>query len=339
MCTSFRVTATDGAVVVGRTMEFPNLMGARLVVTPRETTGTSVAPDGPGKTWTARFGFVGIDGFGDPQKLSDGLNEAGLYANLQYMPGFCDYESADGVDDARLMAIPDLVAFVLATCADVAEVRTALAGVVVWPWEFGPFGTAPPSHLVVHDRTGAAVVVEWVAGEQVVFDNPLGVATNAPHFDWHLTNLATYVGLSPVNPGAVTVDGTTISPLGQGTGMRGLPGDSTSPSRFVRAVAASTSLRPVADGAAAEVTALHVLDGFDIPWGMVRGGTDPGEDDHTLWSTIANLTDGAYIVRTYEDPVPRRIALCDLDFSMPAPVTAPLPTRAEFPKLAIHAPR
>ena len=71
-----------------------------------------------------------------------------------------------------------------------------MADVTVWPYVFGPFGFAPPAHLVVHDRTGASAVFEWRDGRMVVFDNPIGVATNGPHLDWHLTNLRNYVNLS-----------------------------------------------------------------------------------------------------------------------------------------------
>ena len=235
MCTSFRLTAGDGSVVVGRTMEFPNLMGARIAIVPRGTAGKSVSPNGDGKTWSTTYGYIGIDVFNDPQKLTDGLNEVGLYANLQYMPGFCDYEPAGGVPDENLLACPDLVGMLLATCASVDDVRASMASTVVWPWVFGPFGFAPPSHIIVHDKTGASLVIEWIDGRQRVFDNPIGVATNDPHFDWHLTNLRNYLNLGPVNPRDVTIDGVQLSAMGQGAGMTGLPGDSSSPSRFVRA--------------------------------------------------------------------------------------------------------
>ena len=62
MCTSFQLTATDGSVCVARTMEFPDMLGARLTVLPRGLQLTSTAPDGPGVTWTTRYGTVGMDG-------------------------------------------------------------------------------------------------------------------------------------------------------------------------------------------------------------------------------------------------------------------------------------
>jgi choloylglycine hydrolase len=333
MCTSFRLTAGDGSVVVGRTMEFPNLMGARIAIVPRGTAGKSVSPNGDGKTWSTTYGYIGIDAFDDPQKLTDGLNEVGLYANLQYMPGFCDYEPADGVPDENLLACPDLVGMLLATCASVDDVRASMASTVVWPWVFGPFGFAPPSHIIVHDKTGASLVIEWIDGRQRVFDNPIGVATNDPHFDWHLTNLRNYLNLGPVNPRDVTIDGVQLSAMGQGAGVTGLPGDSSSPSRFVRAAFYSSALRPVATGAEAEVAALHILNNFDIPGVMVRQSDDPSGDDHTLWSSIADLNDLAYVIHTYPDPVPRRVALADPDFNAEAPKTIKLSTSAQFPKL------
>ncbi|HPU39980.1 MAG TPA: choloylglycine hydrolase family protein [Microthrixaceae bacterium] len=327
MCTSFRVTATDGAIVVGRTMEFPTDMATKVTVLPVGFTATSVAPgDGSldpaghevpadGLTWTSRYGLVGMDVFGRPQSLTDGTNTEGLYAGLLYMPGFCDYTPAEGKDPSTLLSIIDLVAFVLGTCATVAEVKQVMAGVTVWPFVYGPFGFAPPAHLVLHDATGASAVVEWRDGEMVVFDNPIGVACNSPHFDWHLTNLRNYVGLSVTNPASVTIDDVQLAVVSQGPGMFGLPGDASSPSRFVRAVAYTASLRPVPSGDELEHTALHVLNDFDITKGFVRAGADPSGDDHTIWSTVTNLTARRYVVRTYDNPIPQAIALHDLDFS------------------------
>ncbi len=170
---------------------------------------------------------------------------------------------------------------------------------------FGPFGFAPPAHLVVHDATGASAVVEWRDGRMEVVDNPIGVACNWPHLDWHLTNLRNYVNLSLTNPSPISIEGVELSAMGQGPGMFGLPGDSSSPARFVRAAAFTSALRPVATGAELETTALHILNNFDIPWGFVREDDDPKNDDHTLWSTIANLNDQRYVLRTYDNPVPQ----------------------------------
>lgn len=327
MCTSFRISAEDGTVVVARTMEFPTDMGTRITVLSRGHRGTGAGVDGAaGHRWTSTHGVVGMDAFGRPDTLTDGMNDAGLYAGLLYMPGFCDYSPADGADPSSLMSIVDTVAFVLGTCASVAEVVDALEQVTVWPFVFGPFGFPPPAHLVIHDSTGASSVIEWRDGVMEITENPIGVACNWPHIDWHLTNLRNHLNLSARNPSPMTIAGVEIAPMGQGPGMAGLPGDSTSPARFLRAAALTASLRPVATGAELETTALHILNNFDIPLGFVRADGDPANDDHTLWSTIANLTQRRYIIRTYDNPVPQAIELDDVDFSSSEPVQVAPPT-------------
>ncbi|MFN7151542.1 MAG: linear amide C-N hydrolase, partial [Microthrixaceae bacterium] len=337
MCTSFRISAQDGTVVVGRTMEFPTDMGTRITVLPVGFQGTGTGVDGaPGKRWSAAHGVVGMDAFGSPATLTDGMNQAGLYTGLLYMPGFCDYTPAEGADPETLMSITDAVGYVLGTCTTVDEVTAAMSEVTVWPHVFEPFGFAPPAHLVVHDATGASAVFEWVDGAMVVHDNPIGVACNWPSFDWHLTNLRNYVNLSAQNPAPITIEGVELSKMGQGPGMLGLPADASSPSRFVRAVAYTAALRPVATGAELEMSALHVLNNFDIPWGMVREDGDASNDDHTLWSTVSNLTERRYVLRTYDNPVPQAIDLATVDFSGTTP-TQVAPPAGGFAALQLGA--
>ncbi|HEY5108537.1 MAG TPA: choloylglycine hydrolase family protein [Acidimicrobiales bacterium] len=334
MCTSFRIKATDGTVVVGRTMEFPTAMGTKVTVLPRGYSGAGTGKDGPGKAWTSTYGTVGMDAFGQPGSLTDGMNERGLYASLLYMPGFCDYTPAEGADPSSLMSVIDAVAYVLGVSADVAEAKTAMAAVTVWPYVFGPFGFAPPAHLVLHDASGASAVVEWRDGAIEITDNPIGVACNWPHIDWHLTNLRNYVNLADRNPSPITIEGVALSAMGQGPGMHGLPGDSSSPARFVRATAFTAALRPVATGAELEKTALHILNNFDIPFGLIRENDDPAHDDHTLWSTVANLKDRRYVIRSYDNPVPQAVDLATVDFSTPGAREVPLPD-GTFAPLAV----
>ena len=325
MCTSFRIKATDGAVVVGRTMEFPNAMATKVTVLPRGYLGTGTGKEAPGKAWTSIYGVVGMDAFGQPGSLTDGMNERGLCASLLYMPGFCDYTPAEGADPASLMSVVDAVAYVLGISADVAEAKSAVTAVTVWPFVFGPFGFAPPAHLVLHDASGASAVVEWRDGTVEITDNPIGVICNGPYIDWHLTNLRNYINLTDMNPSPITIEGVALATMGQGPGMHGLPGDSSSPSRFIRATAYTAALRPVTTGTELEKTALHILNNFDIPFGLIRENDDPANDDHTLWSTVANLKDLRYVIRSYDNPVPQAVDLATVDFTTPGAREVPLP--------------
>ena len=284
MCTSLQLKAKDGSVVVGRTMEFPTLMDARLVVLPRGLELHSYAPDNKqGVTWTTKYGAVGIDAFPNIEPTgyyawTDGMNEKGLYVALQYHPGTAVFSSPDGVADDTLMSAIHLSTLVLSTCANFAEVRAKLAEVVVWPYVLGPMGMAPPCHFVFHDASGGCIAVEWDAGEMKIYDNPFGVFTNSPEFTWHTTNLRNYTHLSPDNPAVLTVAGQKLAPFGVGQGMQGLPGDNSSPSRFVRAATYVATAPEQADAAAAQ----RIVEGADRPnggycvdiWHHVRGAND-----------------------------------------------------------------
>ena len=60
-------------------------------------------------------------------------------------------------------------------------------------------GFVPPVHYIVTDASGSSVVLEYIGGELKVHANPLGVMTNSPTFDWHMTNLSNYVTMSAKN--------------------------------------------------------------------------------------------------------------------------------------------
>jgi choloylglycine hydrolase len=316
MCTSFQLTGADGSVCVARTMEFPDMLGARLTAIPRGVALASTAPDGPGVSWTTLYGTVGMDAIGDAQLLTDGMNEKGLYAGALYMPGFAAYE-APGDDAGRTLAVLDAVAYALTTCASVAAVFAAFSRLTVWGPENPLVNGVPPLHIVLHDSSGAAGVIEFEDGAQRHRDNPLGVATNAPYLDWHYDNVRNWLPrLSAANPAPVTVRGVEFAPLAQGQGFVGLPGDSGSAGRFLRAAAYVMTLRPGADAEAVERLALHALNDFDIPVGLMTGTGPTGleQDDQTKWSSVSSLSALRYIVRTQDDPTPVVVDLSTTDF-------------------------
>lgn len=333
MCTSLRITADDGTVLVGRTMEYSLDVNWELRAFPRGVEHSGSAPAGArGLSWSGAHGYVGM-GIGEttafgmtiPTQVSvpDGVNEVGLYAGLLYLPTFAEYEPIDGVANERLLAPLDTASYVLSTCATVAEAVSALESVVVWAAPIPVIGV-PPLHLVLHDRRGASAVVEWVGGTRHVYDNPIGVATNSPPFDWHLTNLRNYIGQTPMDAPPVTIDGATFTPMGQGSGMLGLPGDFTPPSRFVRATAFAATAKKPANAAAGVGTVMHLMSSFDITKGVIRDAAPEGVSaaeaqglgDYTSFATAIELNDSpAYTVRTYEDSGQRRVSLDTIELS------------------------
>lgn len=323
-CTGIRLIAGDGAVVHARTLEFAIDLQSELVMVPRGYSRTGATPDGaPGRKWVSKYASVGMNGVGLPV-LFDGLNEKGLAAGIFYFPtsaGYMPYATADA--DSTL-APWELVSWMLENFASVAEVRADIAAVTVPAVVFGPWGFAPEVHYIVHDASGASLVIEYVDGALKLHDAPLGVMTNSPAYDWHMANLRNYVNFSVNNAPPVQVGPVTLRPFGQGSGMLGLPGDFTPPSRFVRAVAFSQSVPPSATGDEAVIEAFHILNQFDIPKGAAREREKDAHGnvvaDYTIWTSAADLKALRYYFRTYDNSAIRVADLMAMDLDAKDPV-------------------
>lgn len=337
MCTNFKLTAVDGSIVVARTMEFPSMMGAMVTAIPRGVSFTSSGPDGPGTTWTSRYGVVGMDAIGNPQYLTDGMNEAGLYSGVLYMPGYADYEDPTGADSASIISNMDICNLALTTCATVQEVFDRLGALTIWGQPQEVLKGVPPIHLVLHDKTGASGIIEFRDGKQTHVLNPVGVATNAPYLDWHYNNLKVHLpSLQALNPAPVEVNGESFSPVSQGQGFMGIPGDGSSTSRYLRATGYVWTMVPQQDAPAQELAAFHALNNFDIPDGVMAGTGSTGlpQNDRTTWSSISSLNAGRYIIRVESNPSPYVVDLSQTDFSSGPARQTPVPA-GSFISLAV----
>ena len=336
-CTGIRLIAADGTVVHARTLEFAVDIHSDVIVSPRGFERTGLTPDDKeGLTWKAKYASVGANGVGLPV-IIDGLNEAGLAAGLFYFPTTAGYMAYEPADAAKTIAPWQLASWVLDNFASVAEVRANIGSVVVAPTVLKQWGFTPPVHMVVHDASGKSITVEYVGGKLNVYGNPLGIITNSPGFDWQMTNLRNYVNFSLDNRPPVQLGPVKLEPFGQGSGMLGLPGDFTPPSRFVRAAAFSQSVLEPKTGEDAVLTAFHILNNFDIPKGSAR---DPEKDEHgniladyTLWTAASDLRAKRYYFRTYEDSRIRMVDLMKIDLDARDIVTFSMHGEETFERL------
>ncbi len=315
-------------------MEFALDLKSQILVFPKGTSITSKAPGGkPGMTFNVDHGFVGLNGL-NTQMISDGINDKGVYFGALYLPGFTKYQEVP-VGKENLAVTPiDVGMYLLGTSGSVAEAKENIKRILVWPEVTAPVNILFPLHFSVQDKTGAAAVFEYVNGQLNIYDNELGVVTNSPPFDWHLINLRNYVNLSPDNALGKNLSGTRIVQIGEGSGMLGLPGDPTPPSRFVRAVAITQCAFKADDEVGATKDMMHVMNNFDLVKGVSRG-LENGDvtSDYTQWTTIADLTNLNFLVRMWEKPEYVQISFKDLDFNTPGVRTIDPNTPDWFKKL------
>ena len=299
-CTNVGLKAKDGTAVRARTMEFAELLHSNIVVIPSGTSMHGTLPDGgKGIAYTTKYNMLGANAV-DLDIIVDGMNEHGLSIGLLYFPGFAEYAKATPENAARAMAPHEFGNWVLANFANVDEVKAAVGDVVIVPTPAPVLNATQPLHFIVSDGSGKSIVIEPVDGKLKVYDNPLGVMTNAPGFDWHLTNLRNYVNLSMTAVPPVDLDGIEFRQLGQGAGMHGLPGDFTPPSRFVRAVAFGQAEYPVATAEEAVLVGFHLMNQFDIPHGTVREGSGKKQlAELTQWTTVSDMNNLRFYFKTY----------------------------------------
>jgi len=316
-CTSFRLKAADGAIVIGRSQEFELDFQSRLVTHPRGEARSSQAPGGnPGLKWTSKYGVLAVDAFGMDVAL-DGMNDRGLSYHGLLFPGYAGYQDTQAAAQPdKALTQNDFGLWVLGNFTTVAEVRAALPGVQVWGVVTPQLKGSLPVHFAIHDASGKSLVVEYVKGELKIYDNEIGVMTNSPPFDWHQINLTNYLNLRALSTQPVTIRGTVLSPPGQGGGFLGIPGDWTPPSRLVRTTAMIQFAKQAATGPAAANLAVHLLNAVDIPKGDVRSKAgDPDSSDYTQWIIIYDLKNQVVRFRSYDNTTIRAVKLKDLDFS------------------------
>jgi len=82
MCTTLLITAKDGAVVSGRTMEFGFDVGSDVMVIPAGTPMTGTLPKGTGISYKTTHGMIGANGLGFPV-IIDGINDAGFVQSVR----------------------------------------------------------------------------------------------------------------------------------------------------------------------------------------------------------------------------------------------------------------
>lgn len=362
MCTNFLLNFPNGNVstyISARTLELEGDMSSSFYQVPRAQSFPLVRTTGAGAwlTWTNQYGFVGIASpsvFSTLPCFMDGMNERGLSAAALWLPGTAF--PAAGSTKLPQVQFTDLTAWALGQYATVAEVQAALPGIsVVGPAV--PTGKDDdgyiPIHFIISDATGASLILEFVGGEMRSYTSSTGVLTNAPPYDWQLTNLANYANLNVVGDSETSILNTE-PPLG--STLLGMPGDIMSASRFIRAATLTQGIgllpadgsgwlpAPGGKGSSGGVqtvvnTAMQLIQMIQsTPYGtaLVKTDAGPAVGDWTMWSVVRDHTNLVFYFTTAFNGILRAIDLTKLNFASGAAFPA-FPTLPLLPAPASYA--
>lgn len=244
----------------------------------------------------------------------DATNEKGLSMAGLNFPGNADYKPfCPGLDNVTPF---ELIPWLLGQCATVSEAEVLLGRMNLLNESFSPELPLSPLHWIISDRE-RSITLESVKDGLHIYENPVGVLTNNPPFGFHMLNLSRYMGLSCTDPADTFAGagGVKLERFSRGMGALGLPGDASSPSRFVRA--AFVKLNSVSGESEAESVSqfFHILRSVEMQRGCVR--LDSGLNDITIYSSCCNTDRGIYYYTTYDSSTIRAVDMHreDLDGS------------------------
>ncbi|WP_104696945.1 MULTISPECIES: linear amide C-N hydrolase [unclassified Helicobacter] len=318
-CTGISIHTLDKKHIQARTIEWGEFaLQSKLVISPQNQEFQSQTPQGKnGIKWRAKYGFVGISVAQD-NFIGEGMNEAGLNAGLFYFAHYGSLSPFDPKKSNQSIADMDLVTYILSNFKSTDEVIEAFKHIVVVPFMLLEDGKAPPTaHWRVNDAQGKSIVIEIMNGEVKIHQNTIGVLTNSPNFEWHLTNLNNYINLKAGSAKPFKLGDQEIFAVGAGSGMLGLPGDFTPPSRFIRAAFFLHTAPKPKDAYEGITQAFHLLNLFDLPIGteFIEKAKIPNLPSATQWTAVSNQSDREFFYKTMYNSQIRKVDLKQIDFT------------------------
>lgn len=288
-CTRVVYLGANDDVITGRSMDWKSDIATNLWIFPRGMERNGEA--GPNSVkWVSKFGSVIASAY--DISTSDGLNEAGLSANIQWLveseyPAFD--QSRPGLSSAAWAQ------YVLDNFATVQEAVDALRG--------EPFtlvtDTMPGEkrlatlHLSMSDATGDSAIVEYIGGKQVIHhDRKYRVMTNSPTFDQQLA----------LNAYWKEIGGTVM-----------LPGTNRSADRFARASFYVNAIPKDEDPVVAIASVFSIMHNVSVPFGITT--PDQPNISSTRWRTVADHKRKLYFFESALTPNTFWVDLKEVEFS------------------------
>lgn len=296
MCTAITYKTKDH--YFGRTLDYEYSYHETVTITPRKFPFVFRRVE----KLMEHYAMIGMAYVVDNTPLYyDATNERGLSMAGLNFPGNADYKpEIKGKDNITPF---EFIPWILGQCATISDTRKRLAQINLVKINFSDELPLAELHWIISDKK-ESITVECTKEGLHIYDNPVGILTNNPSFDMQMFNLNNYMGLSihpPVNNFSQKLN---LEPYSRGMGAMGLPGDLSSPSRFVKA--AFTKMNSVSGDSESESISqfFHILGSVAQQRGCVHmGKNNDGEEQYeiTIYSSCCNTDKGIYYYTTYEN--------------------------------------
>ncbi len=302
MCTA--ISYQNGGHYFGRNLDLERCYREAVTITPRNYPLRFRKAE----ALKHHYAMIGMATVLDAYPLYyEATNEKGLSLAGLNFPGNAVYHP---FQKGKINIAPfELIPLILGQCETVKDALTTLQNVQLLNESFRPDLPPSPLHWILADKSQCAVLEPMEEGLQI-YDDPVGVLTNNPPFPYHLENLKGYLHLSPEEPAG--------TPHSIGTGALGLPGDASSPSRFIRA--AFTKAHSAAPPEEAIGQFFHILGAVSMTAGTVRTANGM---DKTVYTSCCTDS-GVYYYTTYENSQLTGVRMFDHDLEGDSVITYPM---------------
>lgn len=288
-CTRFVYHGANNEIFTGRSMDYKIDTGTHLWMFPRgmQRNGEVGAQS---LEWTSRYGSVIASAY--DIATTDGMNEAGLVANLLWL---AESEYPERNSGKPGLAISAWTQYMLDNFASVDEAVKALAN--------EPFTLVSDSapgeqrlatlHLSLSDASGDSAIIEYIKGKQVIHHSrEYKVMTNSPIFEEQLA-LESYWR---------QIGGTVM-----------LPGTNRASDRFARAAFYIDAIPKSNDPVESTASVFSVIRNVSVPYGITT--PDQPNISSTRWRTVSDQSRLRYYFESALTPNVFWVDLKKIDFS------------------------
>lgn len=289
-CTRVIYHGPKGTYLTGRSMDFKDPIVSNLWIFPRGMKRHGAA--GPRSVeWTSTYGSLAVSGY--EISTVDGMNEAGLNANLLWLAN-AEYPEDDGATPRMSLAIwAQYFLDQFATVEEAVEHALATPMQVVSGEVPGRPGSLAPLHLSLSDATGDSAVLEWIDGRLIIHHGrEFRVMTNEPSYDEQLAITRYWSG----------VDKRTF-----------IPGTNRASDRFVRAGYYIDAVVQSDDPRTAAAAVFSVVRNVSVPYGISL--PDAPNLSTTRWRVVADQKNKLFYAESATSPNVFWVDLARLDFS------------------------
>ncbi|MGX6970373.1 linear amide C-N hydrolase [Vagococcus bubulae] len=244
MCTNIKLSAKNGDIFFGRTMDLDISMfgedsGLDLDIT-LATVPKNINIASQVSPWTSKYTVLGVM-TKYTTVMYDGINEHGLTGDMQVLVEATTKNTQDILNENKKpLLTEEFVLYILSNFKTVSEIKEHYQEFVLAdePFVYKKQNLHFPLHYTFVDTTGKGIVLEPVLNGGFKIYDYVDVMTNSPEYSYHTTNIRHYINLSDIDHPThrVMKNNVDIEPIEHGTGygLFGMPGDYTSPSRFIR---------------------------------------------------------------------------------------------------------